>query len=251
LVLVGDSPVQGIGNRSHAEALGGQTALQFSKMLRRPVRYWSYGKSGLTAQGIQEHMVPHLRSLLSRNNNNNNNNTNTDTDNVDAIVVSCGVNNTLRGVSPDAFGRQVHALLCSIRQCCPTLPLLVMELLDFELLPFIPYPLRYVASWRSRALRDQMQLVVDNFPQTQSRAAETGGPVVSPIGTAYMPRIGELLGKRHECSLLQHLTYEERQSLRLEDFFADDNFHPANIGTTIVGIILVQTYNTMISPPRQ
>ena len=57
----------------------------------------------------------------------------------------------------------------------------------------------------------------------------------------------ELLGRRDECSLLNHLSHEERHALTLADFFADDNFHPANIGNTIVGKILAETYTNLIN----
>jgi lysophospholipase L1-like esterase len=225
LVLLGDSPVEGIGNDSHAEALGGQTALEFSKLLKRPVRYWSYGKTGLTAQGVKEEMLPHLKILSKKCG-------------VDAVVVSCGVNNTLGGYSPQTFGREVRELLCSIRLSCPATRILMMELLDFELLPFIPYPLSKIASWRSRGLRREMESIVNDFKNKD----QCGGTEM-----AYMPRIEELLGRRDECSLLNHLSHEERHALTLADFFADDNFHPANIGNTIVGKILAETYTNLIN----
>lgn len=232
LVLLGDSPVEGIGNDHHAETLAGQTALQFSKRLRRPVRYWAFGKSGLTAKGIQQQMLPHLSQIQTNTNDNNI---------ADAIVVSCGVNNTLQGHSPQTFGQEVIDLLSSVRRYCPatTTPILVMELLDFDCLPFIPYPLRSFASWRSRALRDQMERVIDEAFLPKNNIVLT-----------IMPKVEELLGQRHECWLLRDLSYQQRQSLTLEDFFADDNFHPANIGNTIVGILLAQTYHNIMTPKK-
>jgi len=69
IALIGDSPVEGIGNKHHDTALSGETARAFAQkvvvgMKQKPhqhstnkgdcydsVRYWSYGKSGLTARG--------------------------------------------------------------------------------------------------------------------------------------------------------------------------------------------------------
>jgi len=116
LVLVGDSPIEGIGNHHHAETMGGQTALEFSKALQRPVRYWSFGKSGLTARGIQEEMVPHLERLhetirmkkASRGRNGE------DVHTIDAVIICCGVNNVLSGHSPKRYGEEVRDLISSI-----------------------------------------------------------------------------------------------------------------------------------------
>ena len=106
LVLLGDSPVEGIGNDEHEVALGGQTASAFARVLNRPVRYWSFGKSGLTAGGIEEEIIPLLQRLVT-------------VDHVfpDAIVISCGVNNTLSAHSADRYSGEVTSLLDAIDVC--------------------------------------------------------------------------------------------------------------------------------------
>ncbi len=224
LVLVGDSPVEGIGNVSHAESLGGRTAMEFSKSLKRPVRYWSYGKSGLTAKGVQDEMIPNLQRISSKSP-------------VDAVVVSCGVNNTLIASSPQSFRKEVKDLLCSIRLSSDTSRILVIELLDFDLMPFIPNPLRKIAAWHSRRLRNEMQSAVTDFKSKD----KLGGTKLAP-----MPGIENVLERRDECTWLNHLSQEERHKLTLQDFFAEDNFHPANIGNVLIGKILVETYIDLI-----
>lgn len=231
LVLLGDSPVEGIGNDCHEKALGGQTAMQFSKLLKNPVRYWSLGKSGLTAQGIENEMLPYLwkKNIVRKNNHYKK---------IDAVIVSCGVNNTLLWHTPEVFGEEVRSLLSSIRNICgPETKIIVMELLDFALMPFIPYPLNKVASWRSRGLQDEMEGIVKISTKDNN------------MEMAYMPRISEVLGKeedRYKSPLLtNHLSREEIKALTLADFFADDNFHPAGIGNTIMGQILAETYINM------
>lgn len=232
LLLLGDSPIEGIGNRTHEETLGGQTALAFSKLLGKQVRYWNYGKSGLTAEGIRKEMLPHLQRLTKRYR-------------IDAVVVSCGVNNVLFGSSPATFGKEVRDLLCSIRLFCkPSTKILVMELLDFALMPFIPYPLRQIASWRSVQHRTEMDKVLKYFKELQNDGVESADGVELVI----MPRIQEILGgERHKNPHLAHLTKEERDALTLVDFFADDNFHPANIGNVVAGSIIADTYSKLIS----
>lgn len=227
IVLIGDSPVEGIGNDSHDLALGGQTAKAFSKLLKRPVRYWSYGKSGLTARGVTDEMLPHLQRLSKRMR-------------IDAVVVSCGVNNVLEGISSAAsFGGELRELLCSIRLCCQAITkVLVLELIDFELLPFLPFPLSKLLSWRSKALQKEVENTVKDFNKTDDQ--------MSHVGMAPLPKLEELLGGDREHPLLDHMSKDDKKTLSLNDFFADDNFHPKNNGTTIIGKIIVETYVKLI-----
>lgn len=240
LVLIGDSPVEGIGNDTHCKALGGQTALAFSKLLKRPVRYWSYGKSGLTAKGIKEEMVPLLQRVSTKHD-------------VDAVVVSCGVNNVLIGQSAAPFGEEVCHLLDAIikHTACHT-SIIVMELLDFALMPFIPFPLSKVASWRSKTLQSEMEGIVNSYTQQykyqcsqqhhQQQHRRKG-----VIGMAYMPPVEEMINDTSH-PLLDHITcLEEKNALQLSDFFADDDFHPANHGTIVIGSLLASTYEHLLT----
>ena len=244
LVLIGDSPVEGIGNDTHCKALGGQTALAFSKLLRRPVRYWSYGKSGLTAKGIKDEMLPLLQSVSAKHD-------------VDAVVVSCGVNNVLMGQSATSFGEEVCQLLDAIirHTACHT-SIIVMELLDFALMPFIPFPLSKVASWRSKTLQSEMEGIVNTYQlykyqcsehqhQHQHQHQRKGA-----IGMAYMPSVEEIMNDISH-PLLDHITCpEEKNALQLSDFFADDDFHPANHGTIVIGSILASAYQHLLLKAR-
>jgi lysophospholipase L1-like esterase len=231
LVLIGDSPVEGIGNDSHCKALGGQTALAFSKLLRTPVRYWSYGMSGLTAKGIEDEMLPLLQRVSAKHE-------------VGAVVVSCGVNNVLIGQSAKAFGNEVSQLLHGIfMHSAHASKIIVMELLDFALMPFIPFPLSQVASWRSKALQVEMEMVVYKYKCN-------GRFGVDRIGMAYMPLLEDILNdKTHP--LLNHIACPtEKNALQLSDFFADDDFHPANHGTIVIGKILALAYEQLITNSR-
>jgi len=231
LVLVGDSPVEGIGNRKHFEALGGQTALAFSKVLRRSVRYWSYGKSGLTARGVEEKMVPLVHKLSERYR-------------IDAIVTMCGVNNVLTGHSPVKFGKELRGLLDSLIPCCRchlgfsgNTKIIVVDLIDFALLPFLPFPLSKLLSWRSRTLQTELEAVVSGYGKEDE----------VPISIAYMPHVSEILENNDNNLLLEHIISEEqRDSLRLDQFFADDNFHPALLGNALMGKVIVDTYSQQL-----
>lgn len=222
LVLVGDSPVEGIGNDEHHLALGGKTALAFSELLKKPVRYWSYGKSGLTAAGIQKEMIPLLRRSAKKYD-------------IDTVILSCGVNNVLQGVSPDAFRREVDALLGSVIECCsPDTKIIMLALIDFAYLPFLPWPLSKACSWRSQALQKEMEAAVEN---------RQGGRHCIEI--ASYPNISELINDTSH-HLLHHMNDEDKKSLQLSDFYSDDNFHPAGHGSIVAGKIIAGTYKRIM-----
>ena len=161
LVLIGDSPVEGIGNNHHSSALCGQTAKAFAKVVCPQkmgndlkqnrygfdcVRYWSFGQSGLDARGIEEKMVPLLYSttdIIMQDINDSGEDTKGSNQDpiIHAIVLLCGVNNVLSPhCTPSSFAAEVQSLLASIRDY-PGLeqtPIIILGLPDFAKLPFLP-----------------------------------------------------------------------------------------------------------------
>mmetsp|Transcript_8233 Transcript_8233/g.15391 ORF Transcript_8233/g.15391 Transcript_8233/m.15391 type:complete len:460 (+) Transcript_8233:74-1453(+) len=189
LVLVGDSPVEGIGNTHHDHALGGQTARAFAQLVCRQegydcVRYWSHGKSGLTARGIEEDMVPLLYRVLedvrcSPNDNDATGKVGGTTDDepssepaIHAIVVVCGVNNVLDPMSTtSSFHSEVRSLLASIRRRneLKNTPLIVLGLPDFARLPFLPWPLSFALGLRGRRMQRALEVVVKEIQQLDGK----------------------------------------------------------------------------------
>mmetsp|Transcript_20420 Transcript_20420/g.43792 ORF Transcript_20420/g.43792 Transcript_20420/m.43792 type:complete len:473 (-) Transcript_20420:68-1486(-) len=179
LVLVGDSPVEGIGNVHHYHALGGQTARAFSNLVCRQkdydcVRYWSYGKSGLTARGIEKEMVPFLLSVvdtIEKVGDSADNEASLETA-IHAIIILCGVNNVLDPLSTtSSFRSEVRSLLTSIRGR-PELertPLIVLGLPDFARLPFLPWPLAFVLGIRGRRMQKELEMAVRELQQLEER----------------------------------------------------------------------------------
>lgn len=177
LVLIGDSPVEGIGNNTHQKALSGRTARAFAKKLAcegeeyDTVRYWSYGKSGLTARGIEKKMLPYLyRVVDDMHRMHNSTNQNIDGHAIHAIILLCGVNNVLDPLSTaTSFHSEVLSLSYSIR-CRPGLentPLIVLGLPDFSRLPFLPWPLSFALGLRARKMQRALELAVRAFQQKE------------------------------------------------------------------------------------
>jgi hypothetical protein len=221
VVLLGDSPVEGIGNETHDESLGGQTAKAIMRSFQKSVRYWSLGKSGLTAKGIEEEMLPLMKNVSKKHK-------------IDLIIVSCGVNNVLYGQSADTFGNELNSLLDVIEDCRLrySTPVILIGLIDFSHMPFLPFPLSHVFGWRSRALQKKMEEIVD------CRSLQR------MITIAQMPEVDQILNDI-DHPLLENVAKDEKKNLKIDDFFADDGFHPARFGTIMLGNLLSQTYKEM------
>ena len=267
VVLIGDSPVEGIGNAHHQLATSGQTAKAFAQKLNNCdcVRYWSYGKSGLTAREIEEEIVPHLhyvqQSLLDDANVKEEGAT------IHAIVLLCGVNNVLDvNSTSSSFYSDVHSLIRSIRNN-PRLsntPLIVLGLPDFSKLPFLPWPLAFVLGRRGRMMQSMLEKVVGEVQLKERESNNNGQGKVRTI-LKVIPEIQSVLGSiGYHCSdgsdatvkmklchpLLKYLggiqlSQAQIASLDMSDFLCDDGFHPGKLGTVYVGNLIREAYEEM------
>ena len=171
----------------------------------------------------------------------------------DVIVISCGVNNTLSAHSAERYGTEVTSLLDAIDDCfadenakakqqmlAGELPAItLMGLLDFSLMPFLPFPLSSVLGWKSRSLQRKVEEVVRD--RNLYRGCQGRNSRRCKVVMAHLPPVSDVLdGSRHD--LLEHLDEKEVQSLVMDDFFAADGFHPAKHGTAMLGNIIARTY---------
>ena len=82
---------------------------------------------------------------------------------IDAIVVSVGVNNVLIGQSANKFCQEVQALLQSIEKYSGGAKIIDIHLLDFAYMPFLPYPLHGVFSWKSIILQMELGKIISEL----------------------------------------------------------------------------------------
>eukprot|EP00985_Skeletonema_marinoi_P011528 scaffold5487_cov153-Skeletonema_marinoi.AAC.11 len=279
IVLIGDSPVEGIGNTHHHLALSGSTARAFAQTLTANdegdhydcIRYWSYGKSGLTAREIEEEMVPYLHrvqdSLLQDDDDDDSEEQHTM---IHAIVLLCGVNNVLdMNSTASSFYSDVHSLIRSIRNNNPRLsstPLIVLGLPDFSKLPFLPWPLAFVLGYRGRMMQTMLEKAVREVQLKERESIVNNEGKVRTL-LKVIPDVQTVLGTigYHRCDsddntlqmklvhpLLKYLggiqlTQDKIAALGMTDFLCDDGFHPGKLGTVYVGNLIREAYEELMT----
>ena len=292
IVLIGDSPVEGIGNTHHHLALSGQTARAFAQKVVGDmqqqqqqqqhqisnggnnyydcVRYWSYGKSGLTARGIEEEMVPYLHTVVNDIHQKSLEEDDSDEYHtmIHAVVLLCGVNNVLDLKSTgSSFYSDVHSLIMSIRNNTrlSNTPLIVLGLPDFSTLPFLPWPLAFVLGYRGRMMQSMLEKVVREVQLKERESNVNRGKVTTVLKV--IPDVETVLGTigYHRCDsddttlqmrlchpLLKYmgcirLAQDKIASLDMTDFLCDDGFHPGKLGTVYVGNLIREAYEELMT----
>jgi hypothetical protein len=181
---------------------------------------------------------------------------------IDAVVISCGANNAMYGHSPKQYGEEVRDLISSIRRICTntssTKVLMTGGLADFfALMPAsggVPYPLSKVLSWHSKKLQKEMESIVSELQNKYSKGGDedkhqnnhitsNAGGEGRGIAMSCLPKIEEILKNPQESDVLNDLTYDEKKkALALEDFYADDKYHPSKLGYMVAGKVHVKTF---------
>jgi len=134
LVVIGESTVAGIGAAAHEGALTGQTAKALARLTGRAVRWRAAGRSGANARETAA-----LARDLPR-------------EPADAVVLSLGVNDTLRFRPPPLWARDVARLIAAVRERVGPAPVLLAPVPPMHAFPALPQPLRAVLGARARRL---------------------------------------------------------------------------------------------------
>jgi len=134
LLVIGESTVAGIGAATHQTALTGHTAAELARRTGRAVRWRAAGKSGANARQAAM-LVDALPAETA-----------------DAVVISLGVNDTLRFRPPALWARDIEQLITAIRARVGPAPVLLSPVPPMHSFPALPQPLRSVLGARARLL---------------------------------------------------------------------------------------------------
>jgi lysophospholipase L1-like esterase len=166
LLVIGESPVAGVGAPDHRHALTGQIATALATRMGRTVEWRAMGKIGATADVARTHLIPEIPPAP-----------------VDIIVLALGVNDVLQLHAPGRWTRDLTRLISDLRERVgAAAPVVLASVPPMGRFPAFPQPLRGVLGFRAAALdraarRGVATLVhVAHSPASLDHAGDMFGP---------------------------------------------------------------------------
>jgi lysophospholipase L1-like esterase len=135
LLVIGESPVAGVGAPDHGHALTGQIAAALATRSGRTVEWRAVGKIGATADVARTHLIPEVPPGP-----------------VDIIVLALGVNDVLQLHAPGRWTRDLTRLISDLRERVGAAPIVLASVPPMGRFPAFPQPLRGVLGFRAAAL---------------------------------------------------------------------------------------------------
>lgn len=134
VVGIGDSVIAGTGVRRQGDSLTASYASLLQQRLGCDVEWRVHAVDGATSAGLLHKLAPAVPAAQ-------------------VYLLSCGVNDVTRGVSPRQFATNLAGVLALLRRKSPDCVVLYGGLPPFDAFPSLPWPLRAVLSERARALQ--------------------------------------------------------------------------------------------------
>ncbi|NIH82971.1 SGNH/GDSL hydrolase family protein [Amycolatopsis viridis] len=135
LLVVGESTVDGVGARTHEEALTGQLAVALASRLHRGISWRVAGRTGANARTVRSELLDEACREPA-----------------DLLVVALGVNDTIELRSPGRYRCDLLALVVAARRALGPVPVLLAGVPPLRAFPALPQPLRLVLGLRGEAL---------------------------------------------------------------------------------------------------
>ena len=177
LVVVGESTVAGVGVSHQQQGLAAQVAIALEQQLAKSVQWFAYGKNGARLADVCLTLLPqHLHQA-------------------DIILVSIGVNDTIRLSSLKHWQQHITALVTKIRQHSNA-PIRFLTLPPMHQFTALPSPLRQVIGFRARALDAALRKSISKFV---------------------------------DCAVIDYQTPMKAH------FLAEDGYHPSEAGYVVIG----------------
>lgn len=133
LVVLGDSAARGFGLEDPADAFPQQVARRVAAATGRPVDVQSMATDGHRTRDVADVQVPLLRAAHP-----------------DALVVSVGVNDAVRGTARTDLLAATHDLLTGVRAAADGAALVFVTCPDLARAPGLPWPVGSGLGWRCR-----------------------------------------------------------------------------------------------------
>ncbi len=134
IVGLGDSIIAGVGVDRQERALVGHLGRRLHERTGETVHWRACGLNGADSATILGRLVPHVPAA-------------------DLYVLSAGVNDAVRGVSPARFEQHLAGIVTALRQRSPRASLLFAGVPPLERFPALPWPLGAVLGKRAARLQ--------------------------------------------------------------------------------------------------
>lgn len=135
LIVIGESPVAGIGAPTHEFAVTGRTALALARLTDRSVRWHVFGLSGATAERTLRDLVPQIAGK-----------------NADAVVIALGVNDVISWRREAQWTRDIEQLIAGVRGHLGNSLIILTGVPPMQYFPALPQPLKYFLGMRAKSL---------------------------------------------------------------------------------------------------
>lgn len=147
IIGVGDSIIAGTGVRRLRDSLTAAYARLLHARMRRPVEWQVRGRNGATSAFVLRELVPTVPER-------------------DLYLISVGVNDVTRRVTPGAFGRNVSGIHDRLREKAPASAFLFAGVPPLERFPALPAPLSSHLGARARELQQAAADALAGRPRT-------------------------------------------------------------------------------------
>jgi lysophospholipase L1-like esterase len=147
IIGVGDSIIVGTGVHQLRDSLTAAYARLLHARTQRPVEWQVRGRNGATSASVLRELVPIVPTR-------------------DLYLVSVGVNDVTRRVTPAAFGRNVAGMHEQLRARAPGSAFLFAGVPPLECFPALPAPLNALLGARARELQQAAADALAGRPRT-------------------------------------------------------------------------------------
>jgi len=135
LIVLGESPVAGIGAPTHEFAVTGRTAFALARLTDRNVRWHVFGLSGATARRTLRDLVPELAGKSA-----------------DAVIIALGVNDVISWAGVSQWTKDIEQLISGVRQHLNNSLIILTGVPPMQYFPALPQPLKHVLGRRAKLL---------------------------------------------------------------------------------------------------
>lgn len=148
LLVIGESPVAGVGVEWQEQAVSAQLAHQLAGQMQQAVKWTAFGKNGARVSDAIRDVVPQLPERKTH-----------------IVLIAFGVNDSTAFCSSSRYQRDLKRLIEAVQSKLQPDLLVVAGVPPLHLFPALPQPLRFVLGLKASVLNRAAKALVATLPQ--------------------------------------------------------------------------------------